>query len=72
MGNQHHKVLDSLDIPISILGVKISYTFNILDKFWHAIILGIYFLYYHNVQVDLDRKTFYIQDKLVSACFVCS
>ena len=72
VGNEHHKVLGTLHIPISISGVKISYKFYILEQLRHAVILGMDFLEHHKVQIDLDRKTVYIQDKLVSACYVRS
>ena len=72
VGNEHRKVLGTLHIPISISGVKISYKFYILEQLRHAVILGMDFLEHHKVQIDLDRKTVYIQDKLVSACYVRS
>ena len=53
MGNQHHKVLDSLDIPIPILGVKIRYTFYILEQLWHAVMLTLidFFTFKTNLSV---------------------
>ena len=36
----------------------------------NSVILGMDFLKFHKVQIDLDKRTFYIQDKLVSACFL--
>ena len=56
VGNHHLKILGSLDIPISILGVRISYTFYILEQLWHVVNLGMDFLKHHNIHIDLDKK----------------
>lgn len=72
VGNEHHRVLGILEIPISISGIKIHYKFYILEQLRHAVILGMDFLEHHKVQIDLDTKTVYIQEKLVAACYVKS
>ena len=72
VGNEHHKVLGTLEIPISISGIKIDFNFYILEQLRHTVILGMDFLEHHKVQIDLNSKTVYIKEKLVSACFVRS
>ena len=59
-----------LENPITISGITISFEFFILQKLIHPEILGMDFLKFHKVQTDLDKRTIYIQDKLVSACFL--
>ena len=70
VGNETHAVLGKLEIPITISGIKISFEFFILENLLHPVILGMDFLKFHKVQIDLDKRTVYIQDKLVSACFL--
>ena len=70
VGNETHAVLGKLEIPITISGITISFEFFILQNLIHPVILGMDFLKFHKVQIDLDKRTIYIQDKLVSACFL--
>ena len=70
VGNETHSVLGKLEIPLNISGIKISFDFFILQSLTHPVILGMDFLKFHRVQIDLDKRTVYIHDKLVSACFL--
>ena len=72
VGNEHHKVLGILEIPITISNAKIHFNFYILETLRHSVLLGMDFLEHHKVQIDLDSKTVHIQEKLVSACYVKS
>ena len=67
VGNEHHKVLGILEIPITISGIRIHYNFYILESLRHSVLLGMDFLEKHKVQIDLDSKTVHIEEKLVSA-----
>lgn len=72
VGNEYHPVLGILRIPITISGIKIPFEFFILEHPRHPFLLGIDFLEHHKVQIDLDSKQVYIQEKLVGACYVRS
>ena len=44
VGNEHHKVLGILEIPITISGISIHNNFYILESLRHAVLLGMNFL----------------------------
>ena len=70
VGGEQHRVLGQIEIPILVSGAKISFKFYVLDKLHHSLILGIDFLEYHKVKIDLDSGYVFIKEDVVCASLV--
>ena len=71
VGNEYHKVISTLHIPISFSGVKITYKFYILEQLPHAVILGMDFLKHFIFKTNLSvpamsaaKKVLHVQIKV--------
>lgn len=72
VGNEHHDILGTLEIPFVISGVRIHFTFHILEQLNHPLIIGIDFLTIHNAAWDIPAGKLYLQDKLICASLMPS
>ena len=61
-----------LEVPISISKAILRFKFYVLQELQHPVILGIDFLDAHKVEIDLNKKLVFIEDKLVHTSMVQS
>lgn len=67
VGGEKHKILGSIDLPIVIGSLSFVHTFQVFEKLYQSVILGVDFMEKYKVQVHLDTKTVHIPDKFDSA-----
>ena len=72
VGGERHKVLGVLDVPIKISKAQLRFKFYVMQDLQHPVILGIDFLEAHKVEIDLNRKVVFFDDKLVQTPMVQS
>lgn len=72
VGGERHRVLGMLEIPITITSARFLFNFYVLPDLQHPVIVGLDFMDAHKVEIDFNKKTVYIQDKLVQTCIVHS
>ena len=72
VGGERHKILDVLEIPLTISGATFVFNFYVLPALQHSIIIGIDFMETYTVEMDLSKKTVFIHDKLVHTSIVQS
>ena len=72
VGGERHKVLGVLDVPMKISKAQLRFKFYVMQDLQHPVILGIDFLEAHKVEIDLNRKVVFFDDKLVQTPMVQS
>ena len=70
VGGERHQVLGQTKIQLHIANVNISFPFYVLNTVHHSVILGMDFLKYHKVVIDLEAGTVFIRDSVVSASLI--
>ena len=69
---ERHKILGVLEVPISISKAILTFRFFVLQALQHPVIMGIDFLDAHKVEIRLNKKLVFIEDKLVHTAMVQS
>jgi len=62
-------VIGRVDLDINVRGLVMPFTFLVLDRLSHNLLLGADFLRYHSAQVDFTTNTISFQDDLVALNF---
>lgn len=65
VGGERHKILGILKVPIVISSAQFLFDFYVLPELQHPVILGVDFMDAHKVEMDFNKKTVFIKDKLV-------
>ena len=70
VGGEKHKIIGQIEIPLLLSGAKIAYQFYVLDTLHHSLILGMDFLKFHKVTIDLEAGRVHIKDKTLCAALI--
>ena len=65
VGGGRHKILGILEASISISSAQFPYSFYVLPDLQHRVILGVDFMAKYKVEIDFNKKTVFIEDKLI-------
>lgn len=71
VGGERHQVLGQVKLTLKISGVNIDQNFIIIEQLHHPLILGLYFINNHNVNIDFHQRVLTFHDNLVATALVC-